>query len=220
MCCSFCAPGLAAAPIAAPARSPAGLGGHAALIAAAVAGAVGAAALAALATHLIRRRQRAAKSKSLSARLASWPSDVSTPHAFGLGDDAVTLVTHGAEQRPRKLGEGAFGEVRRFPGLIASPAIRLCPTSRCACWGQSGMCRLSLSAAPESLRCLRLQVYLGKWRGSEVAVKVLRGGVSPEAAADFRLEVDMLASLRHPNILLFLGAALDTLPVRLVGIKV
>ena len=54
---------------------------------------------------------------------------------------------------------------------------------------------------------------LGKWRGCEVAVKILRGGVSPETAADFRSEVDMLASLRHPNILLFLGAALDSLPV-------
>lgn len=82
------------------------------------------------------------------------------------------------------------------------------------------MCILAAFAGHEALGLLQAQVYLGKWRGSEVAVKVLRGGVSPEAAADFRSEVDMLASLRHPNILLFLGAPLDMVPVRRPGFRV
>ena len=114
MCCPLCVPGLAAAPAAAPARLPGGLGWHAALIVAVVAAAAGAAALAALALYLVRRRRRAAKAKSSSARLASWPSDISTPRTFGLGADEVTLAARGADQRPCKLGEGAFGEVRQF----------------------------------------------------------------------------------------------------------
>ncbi len=106
-----------AAPGAAPARLPGGLDWRAALVLVVVATAASAAALAALAIYLIRRRRRATKSKSLSARLTSWPTDISTPHAFGLGANEVTL-TRGADQRPRKLGEGAFGEVQCPPCLL------------------------------------------------------------------------------------------------------
>lgn len=56
------------------------------------------------------------------------------------------------------------------------------------------------------------EVFHGKWRGSDVAVKcmfkeqVLGGGVqSAELLEDFRNEVWLLQNLRHPNIVLLMG---------------
>ena len=51
------------------------------------------------------------------------------------------------------------------------------------------------------------EVYKGKWRGTEVAIKrLLEQKLSPSTVRDFRLEVNLLSKLRHPNIVLFLGA--------------
>lgn len=53
------------------------------------------------------------------------------------------------------------------------------------------------------------RVYRAKWRGTAVAVKTLSvagGCLAPEVVADFRAEVAVLSLLRHPNILLFMGA--------------
>ena len=51
------------------------------------------------------------------------------------------------------------------------------------------------------------KVYKAKWRGTAVAVKTLAvHQLSPEVVRDFRDEIAVLSSLRHPNILLFMGA--------------
>ena len=51
------------------------------------------------------------------------------------------------------------------------------------------------------------EVYRGIWRGTEVAVKrLLDQDVSPELIAEFKGEVAIMKRLRHPNIVLFMGA--------------
>jgi tRNA A-37 threonylcarbamoyl transferase component Bud32 len=52
------------------------------------------------------------------------------------------------------------------------------------------------------------EVYKGTWRGTEVAVKrfLEQQDLSPQLVQEFRDEVAMMARLRHPNIVLFLGA--------------
>jgi len=50
------------------------------------------------------------------------------------------------------------------------------------------------------------EVFKGIWRGTEVAVKkLLNQRMTDEALQEFRSEVQMLRSLRHPNIVLFMG---------------
>ncbi|KAL8540021.1 hypothetical protein ACS0TY_001568 [Phlomoides rotata] len=57
-------------------------------------------------------------------------------------------------------------------------------------------------------------VYHGLWYGSDIAVKVFsRQEYSDDLISAFRQEVSLMKSLRHPNILLFMGAV--TSPQRL-----
>ncbi|XP_024545123.1 dual specificity protein kinase shkD-like [Selaginella moellendorffii] len=50
-------------------------------------------------------------------------------------------------------------------------------------------------------------VYRGMWCGSDVAVKVFsERGFSPALLDDFRKEVAIMRKVRHPNVLLFMGA--------------
>ncbi|KAH3732570.1 protein kinase [Pelomyxa schiedti] len=54
------------------------------------------------------------------------------------------------------------------------------------------------------------RVFRGRWRGTEVAVKTLKGGdtASPQEIAIFSKEVSILRSLHHPQLVLFLGASI------------
>ncbi|KAK6980659.1 kinase-like protein [Favolaschia claudopus] len=57
-------------------------------------------------------------------------------------------------------------------------------------------------------------VYRGTWNRTEVAIKVLQNeaGIKPSISA-FRAEIDIWSTLRHPNIIQFLGAnTLDDRP--------
>ncbi|KAJ1376147.1 Serine-threonine/tyrosine-protein kinase, catalytic domain [Sesbania bispinosa] len=50
-------------------------------------------------------------------------------------------------------------------------------------------------------------VYHGIWNGSDVAIKVYFGnGYTEETLQDYRKEIDIMKRLRHPNVLLFMGA--------------
>ncbi|XP_024031950.1 probable serine/threonine-protein kinase DDB_G0271682 [Morus notabilis] len=51
-------------------------------------------------------------------------------------------------------------------------------------------------------------VYRGIWNGSDVAIKVyLTNEYSEGALQDYKNEIDIMKRLRHPNVLLFMGAA-------------
>ncbi|CAI5509071.1 unnamed protein product [Closterium sp. Naga37s-1] len=59
-------------------------------------------------------------------------------------------------------------------------------------------------------------VYHGTWNGSDVAVKVFaRHDISADFMQDFKKEIRIMEKLRHPNILLFMGAvaSLDHLAI-------
>ncbi|KAK3027547.1 hypothetical protein RJ639_042316, partial [Escallonia herrerae] len=50
-------------------------------------------------------------------------------------------------------------------------------------------------------------VYRGIWNGSDVAVKVYFGSqYSEEVLCDYKKEIYLMRRLRHPNVLLFMGA--------------
>ncbi|TYH23592.1 hypothetical protein ES288_A03G025900v1 [Gossypium darwinii] len=50
-------------------------------------------------------------------------------------------------------------------------------------------------------------VYRGIWNGSDVAVKVYFAGEYKESTLlDYKKEIDIMRKLRHPNVLLFMGA--------------
>lgn len=70
--------------------------------------------------------------------------------------------------------------------------------------------------ATHRVRCF-VQVYLGRWHSSEVAIKCLNpslffsgsdGSASKAAMADLMREADLLASLRHPNVVWVYGVVL------------
>lgn len=53
-------------------------------------------------------------------------------------------------------------------------------------------------------------VYHGLWYGSDVAIKVfLEQEYSPELRTDFKKEVALMKRLRHPNVVLFMGAVIS-----------
>lgn len=53
--------------------------------------------------------------------------------------------------------------------------------------------------------------YKAKWRGLGVVVKELKEvrSLKPENINDFKQEISIMAKLRHPNVLLFMGASTD-----------
>ena len=51
------------------------------------------------------------------------------------------------------------------------------------------------------------EVFRGTWQGNDVAVKVFSSGLlTPEGMASFKREVFVMNCLRHPNVVLLLGA--------------
>ncbi|XP_022865400.1 probable serine/threonine-protein kinase SIS8 [Olea europaea var. sylvestris] len=58
------------------------------------------------------------------------------------------------------------------------------------------------------------EVYRAEWNGTEVAVKkLMKQDISGNALAQFKCEVDIMLRLRHPNVVLFMGAV--TIPPNL-----
>eukprot|EP00002_Diphylleia_rotans_P030967 TRINITY_DN640_c0_g1_i7.p1 TRINITY_DN640_c0_g1~~TRINITY_DN640_c0_g1_i7.p1 ORF type:complete len:2512 (+),score=542.25 TRINITY_DN640_c0_g1_i7:107-7642(+) len=54
------------------------------------------------------------------------------------------------------------------------------------------------------------QVYKGEWRGSDVAIKrLIEKDITAAALAAFKREIALIVELRHPNIVLYMGACLE-----------
>lgn len=60
----------------------------------------------------------------------------------------------------------------------------------------------------------RAQVFLGRWHGALVAVKVLHSGFGKDSEESLRSEARLLCSLRFPNVLTFLTAYVNCMPAR------
>ena len=52
------------------------------------------------------------------------------------------------------------------------------------------------------------KVFKGAWRGQEVAIKVMKDRIEPKMLEDFKLEFNIMATIRSPNIVFFYGATL------------
>ena len=69
-------------------------------------------------------------------------------------------------------------------------------------------CVLPLPPSP-----LPMQVHRANWRGSEVAVKVFHmGQLSVRSMASFHAELLVMSCMRHPNIVLLMGACRNPRP--------
>eukprot|EP00002_Diphylleia_rotans_P006711 TRINITY_DN1608_c0_g1_i1.p1 TRINITY_DN1608_c0_g1~~TRINITY_DN1608_c0_g1_i1.p1 ORF type:complete len:623 (-),score=133.97 TRINITY_DN1608_c0_g1_i1:1568-3331(-) len=54
------------------------------------------------------------------------------------------------------------------------------------------------------------EVYKGEWRGTEVAVKILlHKSITDSTISSFMAEIAVMVELRHPNIVLYMGASID-----------
>ena len=92
---------------------------------------------------------------------------------------------------------------------------------RTLAWQLHDRCHvLFVTHLPSAEQSLLLQVYLGKWHSSEVAIKCLNpslfysggdGAASKAAIADLLREADLLSSLRHPNVVWVYGVVLPKL---------
>ena len=90
------------------------------------------------------------------------------------------------------------------------------PTEHRPSFFSSAFSLLSNCNSPEARRAYLLQqrgvVYRATWQGVEVAVKALRTGGALLAQQELEMlltEAATLASLRHPNVVAFLGVCLD-----------
>ena len=59
-------------------------------------------------------------------------------------------------------------------------------------------------------------MFLGRWHGALVAVKVLHSGWGKTAEENLRTEAKLLCSLRFPNVLTFLTAYVNCYPMMIV----
>ncbi|KAF4692578.1 protein kinase kinase kinase [Perkinsus olseni] len=62
-------------------------------------------------------------------------------------------------------------------------------------------------------------VFRGTWREADVAIKNItwaKARETEEKVAEFKRELDILVNLRHPNLMLFMGAFTKSRPLRLV----
>ena len=113
------------------------------------------------------------------------------------------------EQLPRTVGEKLLSE-SPGPMMLLIRLLRFLHASQLkniASWD------------PAARLCIWDQVLLARWKSRQVAVKVLRHDSvdvtnSAGLEEEFRQEAQMLQDMQHPFVLEFLGACVDSKPVR------
>lgn len=182
------------------------------------------------------RQPRAVDVINRSNRSASCASSCSAAHTVPLGvcvrpwtenyaqSDAHThtpRVDQGVIKHSRiSTIERTLGDLSHLPRVLArgsGTSVQWWRTAKMMCAAPRGVAytapvdllfELSDLAGARSVGSgTSAVVYAGAWRGLEVAVKVLRGGLCARAEQEAERERSAHARLRHPNIIAFLGSA-------------
>jgi hypothetical protein len=138
----------------------------------------------------LRRLQLQEQLRNLDATTRAVQGAGETPHVSGAPTAATPLSDQEQDQRAlAALAERAL----RSASLIASADIDYGPR------------RVKLGEGASA------KVYQALYAGTPVAVKVPRGGADASAddLARFGAEVRVLCRLRHPRVLLFIGACVE-----------
>jgi len=80
--------------------------------------------------------------------------------------------------------------------------------------------RSAVQLGKELTSTLKSTVYRATWCGVDVVAKFCRGdsqGCSDEAEAEMLHEISLMASLRHPDLVLFLGCCLEISPIMCIS---
>ena len=173
-----------------------------------------------------RDSEESARGGTQATLTPSISASSSQRRASGLVDLKPWQLKYSELKIQRPLGEGSFGKV----GEQAEAAARVCqaplPAGACVAGVGGGLgCRPRARGCSQlhvGLCCLLVgaQVFLATWNETLVAVKLLLSTDDAAAAAagssaslslplpvmdELQKEAGLMASLRHPNVVLFLG---------------
>lgn len=177
----------------------------------AVSGVLAAAAVLATAAFLVVRQRR--RKLLLPPAGQTLGSFLSPTDARALGvDEALPLKLeldqHG---QPILLGRGNCGKARLLKISLCFKSTSMTLSNPEVILGGLRKSQLfwQLKAMQVNVNCRgHMQVYKARWSGAIVAVKVLTSELQ-ECQEDFKWEAALLAKLRHPNIVSFLGVAMS-----------
>ncbi|KAJ6326807.1 hypothetical protein OIU78_013818 [Salix suchowensis] len=119
--------------------------------------------------------------------------------------EASNLESYGVEDDAQRQPGGNFPSHGKSVGSLGSSSSKRDSDSNCI-----SDCEIrweDLQLGEEIGRGSYAAVFRGIWNGSDVAVKIYLGNqYKEETLLDYQKEIDIMKSLRHPNVLLFMGA--------------
>jgi hypothetical protein len=146
-----------------------------------------------------------------SQELAPAPNTKKDDLMLGQISGRMEIISPNEISLAKFLGSGGYGEVRCLGCSPLHTLVACLPAFSSTC----------IAFSHDADACALLgQVYLGRWHSSEVAIKCLNpslffsgsdGKASKAAMADLLREADVLASLRHPNVVWVYGVVLPPL---------
>jgi len=159
-------------------------------------------------------RQNAQCARSLQAPALQHPAAGGSPQARQRGRSPARAQVQNSQAPERgPLGGGAFGPPPRQALLAQRPPAAALVEERARTLQASEpvVDSREWEVDPSELRLEELlgtgstaEVYKASWHGTEVAVKRLRS--SGQLSTEFKREIAVLLRLRHPNLVLFMGA--------------
>uniref|UniRef100_B9GW76 non-specific serine/threonine protein kinase n=1 Tax=Populus trichocarpa TaxID=3694 RepID=B9GW76_POPTR len=119
--------------------------------------------------------------------------------------EASNLESNGVEDDAKRQPDGNFPSNEKSVGSLGGTSSKRDRDSNCIV-----DCEIhweDLQLGEEIGRGAYAAVRRGIWNGSDVAVKIYFGNqYKEETLLDYQKEIDIMKRLRHPNVLLFMGA--------------